>query len=65
METTSMEIYLKSGHMLTVQVGAFKTTKDHVSQRITGMEWTTPDGVERRLRSVDLDEIVAIVEVRG
>lgn len=55
------QITLKSGAQIEVDVTELSTTRDKYSAELTHMEWATPDGWRRKLHTIAIDEIVAIV----
>ena len=58
-----LEIHLNTGACITVDCTGYSVRKDPASQRITKLEWETPTRRVRKLIEVDLDAIVALVEV--
>lgn len=56
-----VEITFKSGAQITVDADHVIT--DGLEGSIRQLNWLTPDGWTRRLRKIDLTEVVAIVEI--
>lgn len=59
-----MEIYLKSGAVLTVDCTEITSRRSTMTDELVGLEWTTPDNAKRKLHRIQLSEIAAIVQVR-
>lgn len=57
------EITFKSGAQILVDVTEFSTEKHRATREITAMSWTTPESWTRKLHTLALSEIVAIVAV--
>ena len=57
----SLEITMRSGTTISVDVDTFEFTKTLGGDR--ALKWTSPDGAKRILVHVLVEEIVAIVEV--
>lgn len=56
-----MEITLKSGVQIVVDAIEITTERRNITGELVGMKWTAPDGWARKLHTVTLDEIAAIV----
>jgi hypothetical protein len=59
-----MQITLKSGAQIEVDVEDFEIGRPATGGPITRLTWNTPDDWTRKLCNVDIDEIAAIVTVR-
>lgn len=55
-----MQITLKSGAQVTVDVDEFKVGRNALAQ-IVSLSWSTPNGFSSKLNYINLDEIAAIV----
>jgi hypothetical protein len=60
--TLELEITLTNGTVVTAEVSDWKWKRGGLGVELT---WSTPENARRRLVSVDVNEIAAIVEVRG
>lgn len=58
--TKTLQITLRNGAVVEADVTDWKWKKGAV----TSLDWDTPETAKRRLITVDISEIVAIVEVR-
>lgn len=61
MKCQGLELTFKSGATIFVEVEKWEFKRSAVGKTLS---WETPDGAKRRLISADLDEVVAVVEVR-
>lgn len=56
-----MQIILKNGTQITVDVESFTTKRHQLTGELTNMQWVTPDDWKIKLHTIELDQIAAIV----
>lgn len=60
----TFEIHLKGGSVVTFNATEITTKRDGLGN-LTSFSWTTPPGKNvRKLHSVELDQVAAIVKVK-
>lgn len=59
-----VQITLRSGAQLLVDMDDLEADKSIKTQQITRMWWTTPEGMAAELHTINLDQIDAIVAFR-
>jgi hypothetical protein len=59
-----VQITLRNGIQLDVEMVDLTTTRSPIENRLTGMKWTNSDVWTRQLHTIELGEIVAIVVTR-
>jgi hypothetical protein len=58
-----MEITLKSGTQIEVDVTEFTTGRNGLNE-LAKLNWTTPENWKRKLHTLEMDQIAAIVVVK-
>jgi hypothetical protein len=58
------QITLRGGAQIEVDITDLTTNRSPVSGGLTSLEWTTPDEWARKLHTVAVEEIVAIVVIQ-
>lgn len=58
------QITLKSGAQIEVEVEALDSERNRLTNELTRLGWTTPAEWTRKLHSITLSEIAAIVMLR-
>jgi hypothetical protein len=56
-----VQITLKNGVQIEADVDEFSTFRNQLTNEITKLNWSTPEGWKRKLHTINLEEIVAIV----
>jgi hypothetical protein len=56
-----VQIVFKSGAQIEADVDEISTFRNQLTNEITKLKWTTPDGWKRKLHTIQLSEIAAIV----
>lgn len=60
-----LQLTLRSGAQIEVEVGDWSVTKSLGGKGcLSNLKWETPQDATRRLVSVELEEVVAVVEIR-
>ena len=60
---SALEIHLKSGSVLTVDATDVSTKRITATGELTQMNWVTPEGAKRKLHSIGLEDIAAVVVI--
>lgn len=55
-----MVITFKGGAQVRVDATDFTSGRNPVTDQLTSLKWTTPDGWTAKLHTIEVDEIVAI-----
>ncbi|WP_020525860.1 hypothetical protein [Catelliglobosispora koreensis] len=58
------QITLRSGAQIEAEVEDLTTTRNRLTNELTGLEWTSVDCWQRKLHTIEVSEIVAIVLIR-
>jgi hypothetical protein len=59
-----IQVTFKSGAQIEFEVDEFSTGRDHLTRDLISVNWKTPDNWTRRLHTIEVEEIVAIVAIR-
>lgn len=59
------QVTLKSGAQIEFDIGDLEVGRNGVTSEIQRLNWDTPEGWSRKLLSIELEDIAAIVIVRG
>jgi len=60
-----MRIILKSGVIIDTRVKEYTIKKNTITDEITSLNWTMPEGNAESLKYLRLEEVVAVVTVRN
>jgi len=58
-----VQITLKNGVQIEVDVDKLSTARNQSTNELTRLNWVTPEGWKRKLHTINLEEIVAIVVI--
>ena len=64
MSMDKLEIYLKSGAVIQVDAADVETERNRITGDLTAIRWTAPEHWKRKLHSVNLQDIAAVVVTR-
>ena len=57
----ALEVHLKSGSVITVDATDVSTKRSTVTGALMEMNWVTPEGAKRKLHSISIEDITAVV----
>lgn len=58
-----LEVHLKSGGTFTVDATDLSITRNRVTGVLTEIEWTTPEDFKRKLVTLRVEDIAALVVI--
>ena len=59
-----IQVTFKSGAQIEFEVDEFSTGRDSLTRDLTAVNWKTPANWTRRLHTIEVEEIIAIVAIR-
>jgi len=59
----ALEVHLKSGSVFTVDATDVTTRRSTVTDELVGINWVTPAGAKRKLHTINIEDVAALVVI--